>query len=119
MRLASDCMTSRPLQQGLLYDNVDSEDGGEIGMERDGCMNVPRKSAFCSGLIFDSFLLFRFLRFHFIEADGTFGRIVGGEFENWHSGCFARSRCEGKRIIHLNFDAWQPRQIYGHLILIK
>lgn len=83
MRLASDCMTSGPLQQGLLlYDNVDSEDGGEIGMERDGCMNVPRKSAFCSALNFDSFLLFRFFVFSCIEADRTFGRIVGGEFEN-------------------------------------
>ena len=39
MRLASDCMASGPLQQGLLL-YVDSEDGGEIGMERDGFMNV-------------------------------------------------------------------------------
>lgn len=74
-------------------------------MERDGFMNVPRKSAFCSALNFDSFLLFLFFVFSFfrffffscIEADRTFGRIVGGEFENWHSGCFARSRCEGKK----------------------
>ena len=84
MRLASDCMTSGPLQQGLLlYDNVDSEDGGEIGMERDEFMNVFSVEF----RFFPSFSLFSFF-FSCIEADRTFGRIVGGEFDNWHNRCF-------------------------------
>lgn len=83
MRLASDCMTSGPLQQGLLlHDNVDSEDGGEIGMERDGFMNVFSVEF----LFFPSFSFFSF--FSCIEADRTFGRIVGGGFENWHNRSF-------------------------------
>lgn len=57
MRLASDYMTSGPRQQGLLlYDNVDPEDGGEIGMERDGFMNMFSVEF----RFFPSFSFFRF-----------------------------------------------------------
>lgn len=78
----------------------------------------------CSTLSFDSFLLFRFFVFSCIEADRTFGRIVGGGLwgANLKTGIvdvLPVADVKAKRIIHLNCDAWEPRQTYGHLILIK
>ena len=76
MRLASDSMTGGPLQQGLLlHGNVDSEDGGEIDMERDGFMNVPRRSAFCPALDFVFFFFFFFLVF-FLKRTVHFGGFL-------------------------------------------
>lgn len=117
MRLASDCMTSGPLQQGLLlYDNVDAEDGGEIGMERDGFMHVFSVQF----RFFPSFFVFRSFVFSCIESGPLhLGGLWGANLKTGIVDVLPVADVKAKRIIHLNCDAWEPRQTYGHLILIK